>query len=110
MDKIRRIIDPAGFRSGDFLQAELQAEVIREQNIGQGEFRCSYCGDPHRFQVHCGDCQATFPAAMVMFQDEPAIPGFLIMAGFCFQCKTVNILSGACPNENRGCLFEADPV
>ena len=106
MNMIRRVINPTEYRSGDFLQADLQMKVIQEQETGDGTFRCGYCGDPHIFMIHCGSCHEVFPAAMVIFQQDPEIPGYLVIAGFCEDCETVNLLSGNCLNVEGACLHE----
>lgn len=105
---IRRIVNPMEVMSGDFLQADLHLMVIREQEIGNGTFRCSYCGDPHLFVIRCESCDEVFPAAMVTFQQKPEIPGYILIAGFCGDCETINFLSGSCPNAEQVFPFEFD--
>lgn len=105
-----RLVSPAEFRSGDFLRAELTVQVIQEQESGEGLFMCSHCGEPHVFQVHCGECETVFGAAMVLFSEDSEIPGYLVIAGFCEKCRTVNFVSGNCPNVEGACLFEPEPI
>ena len=105
---IRRIVNPTEIRSGDFLQADLHLMVIREQEIGDGSFRCSYCGDPHLFMIRCGSCGEVFPVALVTFQHEPKIPGYILIAGFCRDCETINFMSGSCPNSEQVFPFGFD--
>lgn len=110
MERIQGMIRPSEFRSGDFLKSELTVQVIQEQESGEAIFQCGHCGELHQFQVHCGQCDTVFPAALVMFSEESEVPGYLTIAGFCVKCKTVNFLSGNCPNMEGACLFEPEPI
>jgi len=81
------------FRSSLFRRiVDEQAGVESDSAI-----ECGYCHGAHKFTIDCITCGESFPGSIAMYSPDAEHDAFVLVAGYCHACGTLNLRSDICP-------------